>query len=129
MLKLRRDLNRAVTLLEMVRRREKSKQDKLELTATIFRRRYTEGDWEGRVVADALQKRAREQQRAFQNLAWMNQLTPAATVAAAAAAAAAAQQGMAYMGGASDGAASAASASKHKRQHAKKKSKSREAIQ
>ena len=26
MLKLRRDLNRAVTLLEMVRRREKSKQ-------------------------------------------------------------------------------------------------------
>ena len=75
------------------------------------------------MVADALQKRAREQQRAFQNLAWMNQLTPAATVAAAAAAAAA-QQGLAYVGGGGEGATAAASATKHKRQHAKKKSKS-----
>ena len=43
------------------------------MTESIFRRRFAEGDWEGKVIFEALQRRAREQQRAFQNLAWMNQ--------------------------------------------------------
>ncbi len=87
MLKLRRDLNRAVTLLEMVKRREKAKAEKLDLTRSVFERRYREGDWEGRIVNEALQKR-QQQLRAFQNLAWVNQLgsgavlTPAQLAAA-----------------------------------------------
>ena len=122
MLKLRRDLNRAVTLLEMVKRREKAKQDKLEVTAAIFRERHAEGDWEGKVVFEALQRRAREQQRAFQNLAWMNQLTPATMAAAAAA------QGLAFLGGDAAAAASAAAVARQKRQHVKKKAKSKMAL-
>ena len=40
MLKLRRDLSRAVTMLEMVKRREKTKKEKLNLTLDIFDKRY-----------------------------------------------------------------------------------------
>ncbi len=40
MLKLRRDLSRAVTLLEMVKRREKTKKENLNLTKDIFEKRY-----------------------------------------------------------------------------------------
>lgn len=40
MLKLRRDLSRAVTLLEMVKRREKAKREHLHLNIEIFERRW-----------------------------------------------------------------------------------------
>lgn len=40
MLKLRRDLSRAVTILEMIKRREKSKRELLHLTLEIFEKRY-----------------------------------------------------------------------------------------
>ena len=39
MLKLRRDLSRAVTLLEMVKRREKTKRELLHLTVEIYEKR------------------------------------------------------------------------------------------
>ena len=92
------------------------------MTESIFRRRFAEGDWEGKVIFEALQRRAREQQRAFQNLAWMNQLTPATMAAAEAA------QMLPYLGGGGGGASAAtaaAAAARQKRQHVKKKAKSR----
>jgi len=52
MLKLRRDLSRAVVLLEMVKRREKTKKENLTLTAEIFDKRYSAGDYEGKVIAE-----------------------------------------------------------------------------
>lgn len=71
LLKLRRDLSRAVTLLELVRRREKTKKENLHLTADIFERRFTAADWDGRVVAEALAQRQQPQrvlQPAFMNM-------------------------------------------------------------
>lgn len=52
MLKLRRDLSRAVVLLEMVKRREKTKKESLNLTSEIFEKRYNSGDYEGKVIAE-----------------------------------------------------------------------------
>ncbi|XP_048002347.1 uncharacterized protein LOC125238902 [Leguminivora glycinivorella] len=45
MLKLRRELARALSLLEMVARREKAKRELLRLTAAIAERRYHAGDF------------------------------------------------------------------------------------
>lgn len=45
MLKLRRDLARALSLLELVARREKAKRELLKLTAGIAERRYRAGDY------------------------------------------------------------------------------------
>ncbi|KAI8441542.1 hypothetical protein MSG28_015128 [Choristoneura fumiferana] len=45
MLKLRRDLARALSLLELVARREKAKRELLKLTAVIAERRYRAGDY------------------------------------------------------------------------------------
>jgi len=50
MLKLRRDLSRAVTLLEMVKRREKTKKEKLNLILDVFDKRYSLKDYEGKLV-------------------------------------------------------------------------------
>jgi len=50
MLKLRRDLSRAVTLLEMVKRREKTKKEKLNLTLEVFDKRYEMKDFDGKLV-------------------------------------------------------------------------------
>ncbi|XP_022087066.1 enhancer of polycomb homolog 1-like isoform X2 [Acanthaster planci] len=52
MLKLRRDLNRAVTLLEMVKRREKSKKEAVHLTLEIFEKRYQMEDFSGTILAE-----------------------------------------------------------------------------
>ncbi|XP_033127294.1 enhancer of polycomb homolog 1-like [Anneissia japonica] len=52
MLKLRRDLNRAVTLLEMVKRREKYKKEKLHLTIEVFEKRYTTQDFSGELLRE-----------------------------------------------------------------------------
>ncbi|XP_071943579.1 enhancer of polycomb homolog 1-like [Antedon mediterranea] len=52
MLKLRRDLNRAVTLLEMVKRREKYKKEKLHLTIEVFEKRYHTQDYSGELLRE-----------------------------------------------------------------------------
>lgn len=58
MLKLKRDLNRAVGLLDMVKRRERLKRDQLSITVDIFKKRYELGDYSGQILAEvtALQK-------------------------------------------------------------------------
>uniref|UniRef100_A0A672ZPR1 Enhancer of polycomb homolog n=1 Tax=Sphaeramia orbicularis TaxID=375764 RepID=A0A672ZPR1_9TELE len=58
MLKLRRDLSRAVTILEMVKRREKSKRELLHLTLEIFEKRNAMSDFGGEVMAEVLAERA-----------------------------------------------------------------------
>ncbi len=58
MLKLRRDLSRAVTLLEMVKRREKTKKENLNLTKDIFEKRFGASDFDGRIISEVLAQRA-----------------------------------------------------------------------
>ncbi|KAK7878241.1 hypothetical protein WMY93_031150 [Mugilogobius chulae] len=58
MLKLRRDLSRAVTILEMIKRREKSKRELLHLTLEIVEKRNTMPDLGAEVMAEALAQRA-----------------------------------------------------------------------
>ncbi|XP_056220138.1 enhancer of polycomb homolog 1 isoform X1 [Seriola aureovittata] len=58
MLKLRRDLSRAVTILEMIKRREKSKRELLHLTLEIVEKRNTMPDFGSEVMAEALAQRA-----------------------------------------------------------------------
>lgn len=52
MLKLKRDLNRAVNLLDMVKRRERLKRDHLGVTVDIFKKRYELGDYSGQILAE-----------------------------------------------------------------------------
>ncbi|PNF43005.1 Enhancer of polycomb-like protein 1 [Cryptotermes secundus] len=52
MLKLRRDLSRAVTLLELVKRREKTKREHLHLTIEIYEKRYQASDFSGQMLAE-----------------------------------------------------------------------------
>lgn len=57
MLKLRRDLSRAVTILEMIKRREKNKRDLLSLTLEILEKRNILGDFSGEIVSEILAQR------------------------------------------------------------------------
>ena len=50
MLKLRRDLNRSVMLLEMVKRREKMKKERLALTADLFEKQFQAEDWDSALL-------------------------------------------------------------------------------
>ncbi|XP_074598088.1 enhancer of Polycomb isoform X2 [Brevipalpus obovatus] len=52
MLKLRRDLSRAVDLLQCVKEREKLKHQQLQLTIEIFKKRFEIGDFNGQVLAE-----------------------------------------------------------------------------
>ncbi|KAK2876147.1 hypothetical protein QQF64_005088 [Cirrhinus molitorella] len=54
MLKLRRDLSRAVTILEMIKKREKSKRELLHLTLEIVEKRNAMPDFGSEVMAEAL---------------------------------------------------------------------------
>ncbi|XP_044280562.1 enhancer of polycomb homolog 1 isoform X3 [Varanus komodoensis] len=56
MLKLRRDLSRAVTILEMIKRREKSKRELLHLTLEIMEKRYNLGDYNGEIMSEQQEK-------------------------------------------------------------------------
>ncbi|XP_068184715.1 enhancer of polycomb homolog 2 isoform X2 [Antennarius striatus] len=47
MLRLRREFSRTVTILEMIKRREKSKRELLHLTLEVMERRYQMGDFSG----------------------------------------------------------------------------------
>lgn len=55
----RRDLSRAVTLLEMVRRRESKKREQIEITKKVFEKRYDCRDFSGQLVTDILTNMAR----------------------------------------------------------------------
>ncbi|KAJ8707053.1 hypothetical protein PYW08_011187 [Mythimna loreyi] len=52
MLKLRRDLARALTLLELVARRESAKRELVRLTALIAERRYAAGDFANQLLPE-----------------------------------------------------------------------------
>uniref|UniRef100_A0A8C1PM09 Enhancer of polycomb homolog n=1 Tax=Cyprinus carpio TaxID=7962 RepID=A0A8C1PM09_CYPCA len=54
MLKLRRDLSRAVTILEMIKKREKSKRELLHLTLEVVEKRNTMPEFGLEVMAEAL---------------------------------------------------------------------------
>lgn len=56
MLKLRRDLSRAVTLLELVKRREKTKRELLHLTIEVYEKRYQAKDFSGSMLAEVSTK-------------------------------------------------------------------------
>lgn len=48
----RRDLQRATTILEMVRRREETKRDHLKMTVNIFEKRVEIRDFNGAVYSE-----------------------------------------------------------------------------
>ncbi|KAI1899424.1 hypothetical protein AGOR_G00061640 [Albula goreensis] len=50
MLKLRREFSRTVTILEMIKRREKSKRELLHLTLEVVEKRYQIGDFGGEIL-------------------------------------------------------------------------------
>ncbi|XP_030762141.1 enhancer of polycomb homolog 1 [Sitophilus oryzae] len=53
MLKLKRDLVRAVTLLDLVKRREKCKREFVHLTVEVFEKRFQVRDFSGALAAEA----------------------------------------------------------------------------
>ena len=78
MLKLRRDLSRAVTLLDMVRRREKTKKEKLNLTLDIFNKRHNSQDWDGKLMETVMASLTRQRlQSTNLNIhSWMSLSSP-----------------------------------------------------
>ncbi|XP_078259485.1 enhancer of polycomb homolog 2 isoform X1 [Rhinoraja longicauda] len=64
MLKLRREFSRAVTILEMIKRREKTKRDLLHLTLGVVEKRYHMGDFGGEVMCEL---RTQKQEKAVSN--------------------------------------------------------------
>lgn len=48
----RRDLSRAVTLLEMIKRREKAKREQMHLGIEIFEKRYQASDFSGQLISE-----------------------------------------------------------------------------
>ena len=83
MLKLRRDLNRAVLLLEMVKKREKLKKETLNLTTDIYEKRYQAEDWEGTLIQQAQLSRPPTSSRVLQPTyalaSWVNSITSSPT--------------------------------------------------
>ncbi|XP_054162713.1 enhancer of polycomb homolog 1-like [Oppia nitens] len=57
MLKLRRDLSRAVNLLELVKHRESLKSKHLKFSVDIFENRYKIGDFNGAIISEVTQLR------------------------------------------------------------------------
>ncbi|KAF2364328.1 Enhancer of polycomb-like N-terminal [Trinorchestia longiramus] len=57
MLKLKRDLTKSLTMLQMVSRREKAKRELLHLHIEIFEKRYELQDWTGSVLSEVLSSR------------------------------------------------------------------------
>uniref|UniRef100_A0A665X891 Enhancer of polycomb homolog n=1 Tax=Echeneis naucrates TaxID=173247 RepID=A0A665X891_ECHNA len=52
MLRLRREFSRTVTILEMIKRREKSKRELLHLTLEVVEKRYQMGDFSGDILRE-----------------------------------------------------------------------------
>ncbi|XP_059620533.1 uncharacterized protein LOC132264365 isoform X2 [Phlebotomus argentipes] len=65
MLKLRRDLSRAVTLLEMIKRREKAKREHLHLSIEVFEKRYQVRDYSGHLLAEYSSSASKNARSAF----------------------------------------------------------------
>ncbi|KAL9847752.1 enhancer of polycomb homolog 2 isoform 1-T1 [Geothlypis trichas] len=57
MLKLRREFSRAITILEMIKRREKTKRELLHLTLEVVEKRYRLGDYGGEILNEVKLKR------------------------------------------------------------------------
>ncbi|XP_018026185.1 enhancer of polycomb homolog 1 isoform X2 [Hyalella azteca] len=57
MLKLKRDLTKSLTMLQMVSRREKTKRELLHLHIEIFEKRYELQDWSGSIISELLNSR------------------------------------------------------------------------
>jgi enhancer of polycomb-like protein len=70
MLKLKRDLNRAVNLLDLVKKRERMKRDHLNITVDIFKKRYELGDYSGQILAEVT---ALQSMRSHNNLVHRDQ--------------------------------------------------------
>uniref|UniRef100_A0A0A9Y5L3 Enhancer of polycomb-like protein n=1 Tax=Lygus hesperus TaxID=30085 RepID=A0A0A9Y5L3_LYGHE len=73
MVKLKRDLTRALQLLEMVKRRESAKKDLVELTVKIYEKRYQANDLSGSLLAEV--SSFKTQRPAFAPI-YTNQFTP-----------------------------------------------------
>uniref|UniRef100_A0A8C1K6J6 Enhancer of polycomb homolog n=1 Tax=Cyprinus carpio TaxID=7962 RepID=A0A8C1K6J6_CYPCA len=52
MLKLRREFSRTMSILEMIKKREKSKRELLHLTLEVFEKRYQIGDFSGEILTE-----------------------------------------------------------------------------
>ncbi|XP_056321297.1 enhancer of polycomb homolog 2 [Danio aesculapii] len=52
MLKLRREFSRTISILEMIKKREKSKRELLHLTLEVFEKRYQIGDFSGEILSE-----------------------------------------------------------------------------
>ena len=78
MIKLRRDLTKAVTLLQMVKKREKTKKEKLNLTLDIFDKRYSLGDFNGLMLdaATSTLARSRSALNAINIQNWISHSSP-----------------------------------------------------
>ncbi|XP_065167332.1 enhancer of polycomb homolog 1 [Atheta coriaria] len=78
MLKLRRDLSRAVSLLEFIKKREKTKRELMQLTVDVYEKRFHAKDFSGAIAAEfAAQKASRPAftpifQNNYTNHAWNN---------------------------------------------------------
>ncbi|XP_076455967.1 enhancer of polycomb homolog 1-like isoform X2 [Babylonia areolata] len=59
MLKLKRDMLKALTLTHFLKRREKSKKEILQLTLEVMEKRYQMGDFSGTMLAEAEAERAK----------------------------------------------------------------------
>jgi len=57
MLKLRRDLQKTLTLVELLKRREKSKKELLQLTIEVMEKRFEIEDFSGAALAEAEEER------------------------------------------------------------------------
>lgn len=61
MLKLRRDLSRAVGLLDLIKKREKLKRENLTLSVDVFEKRYQSRDYSGQLIAEFTNSLAKQQ--------------------------------------------------------------------
>jgi len=57
MIKLRRDLNRSLGLLHLVKQREERKREHVKMTVDIFEKRYLLGDFNGNIINEIQAKR------------------------------------------------------------------------
>ncbi|EDS36917.1 enhancer of polycomb [Culex quinquefasciatus] len=65
MLKLRRDLSRAVTLLEMIKRHENLKREQLHLSIEVYEKRYQAQDFAGQMLAEFASNSTKASRPAF----------------------------------------------------------------
>lgn len=72
MLKLRRDLSRALTLLEMVKKREKCKREVVNFGIEVYDKRYQLSDYSGHIIQE-INAHVKQQPRP-------NHLTPLSTI-------------------------------------------------